>query len=141
MLLCQRRSLLKDSAPGKWEPFFGGHLQPGIEYLEGARTEVSEELGIKFNENDLQLWKIVKSDRGREFQGVFICNWNGKSEDLVFEKEEIDQLKWVPLSDVEKIVLVDTNPDWSYMGYENELFPYFKSLLKLSMPLGDIHNS
>lgn len=123
-LLCQKRSLLKDSAPGKMEPFFGGHLQIGVEYLAGAKTELGEELGLEFAENDLQLWQIFKNDRGHEFQGVFICHWEGDANSLVFEAAEIDQVKWVDFAKVKMQVLQDKNPDWSSMGYEAELFPY-----------------
>jgi isopentenyl-diphosphate Delta-isomerase len=127
-LLCQKRSLLKDSAPGKMEPFFGGHLQVGIEYLDGAKRELNEELGLEFKENDLKLWKIFKNERGKEYQGVFVCHWEGNPNDLVFEKEEIDQVKWVFVDEVGKVVLRDKNTDWSYMGYEEELLPYILGL-------------
>lgn len=32
-ILCQQRSLMKELNPGTWEPFFGGHLRPGEDYL------------------------------------------------------------------------------------------------------------
>src|SRR5690606_7116726 len=46
-ILCQQRSLLKDSNPGLWEPFFGGHLPPDTSYEKGAMDELREELGIE----------------------------------------------------------------------------------------------
>jgi isopentenyl-diphosphate Delta-isomerase len=73
-LLCQKRSLLKDSNPGFWEPFFGGHLAPGVEYLDGAIEELNEELGLNIKKDQLKLFKIYKEqgDKPSEFQGVFL---------------------------------------------------------------------
>ncbi|HXS15141.1 MAG TPA: NUDIX domain-containing protein, partial [Candidatus Saccharimonadales bacterium] len=39
-ILCQKRSLLKDMNPGKWEPFFGGHMAPQEEYIDNALLEL-----------------------------------------------------------------------------------------------------
>ena len=56
-VLCQQRSLLKDKNPGMWESFFGGHLSPNQEYIEGAVKELEEEIGIKVSTDDLNFYK------------------------------------------------------------------------------------
>lgn len=127
-ILCQKRSLLKDKAPGKWEPFFGGHLNPEIEYLGGAKVEIKEELGINLIDKDLNLWKIFKNIHGKEFQGVFVYKWDGDIDSIKFEVEEIDQIKWVPFEDVSKFVLNEAENNWSKMGYEKELLGFIKSM-------------
>lgn len=123
-IFCQKRSLLKDTSPGKWEPFFGGHMSPNMEYLDGAKIEVKEEVGLDIVENNLKFWKIYKNDKAKEFMGVYIYFWNGKAEDIVFEKEEIDQVKWVTFTEVAEHVLDETDNNWSKIGYEKELFEY-----------------
>ena len=45
-LLLQKRSLKKDSQPGKWDSSVGGHMAPGETPLETAHRETVEELGI-----------------------------------------------------------------------------------------------
>src|SRR5258708_6652899 len=35
-ILCQRRSILKDSSPGMWEPSVAGHIAPNDNYFSGA---------------------------------------------------------------------------------------------------------
>ena len=123
-ILCQKRSLLKDSNPGKWEPFFGGHLGPNVTYIDGAKIEVEEELGLKLDSVNLDLWKTYKNERGKEFQGVFVYKWDDDANNLTFEAEEIDQIKWIPFDEVKNSVLSKEDNNWSKIGYEEELFKY-----------------
>ncbi|MBI2190469.1 MAG: NUDIX domain-containing protein, partial [Planctomycetes bacterium] len=46
-LYLQKRSEKKDVQPGRWDTSVGGHLRPGETYLEAARREMREELGIQ----------------------------------------------------------------------------------------------
>ncbi|MEO7423582.1 MAG: NUDIX domain-containing protein [Fibrobacteria bacterium] len=46
-LLLQKRSLSKDTQPGKWDTSVGGHVGFGQSYEEAARREAAEELGIE----------------------------------------------------------------------------------------------
>ncbi len=45
-LLLQKRSLRKDTQPGKWDTSVGGHVGFGQSYEEAARREAAEELGM-----------------------------------------------------------------------------------------------
>jgi isopentenyldiphosphate isomerase len=45
-LLLQKRSLRKDTQPGKWDTSVGGHVGFGQTYEEAAHREAEEELGI-----------------------------------------------------------------------------------------------
>ncbi len=45
-LFLQRRSRLKDVAPGRWDSSAAGHLDVGESYADAARRELQEELGI-----------------------------------------------------------------------------------------------
>lgn len=47
----QRRSLLKDTAPGKWSSSASGHVDAGEDYDCTARREIQEELGVAANES------------------------------------------------------------------------------------------
>ena len=46
-LLLQKRSAEKDIQPGKWDTAVGGHVAVGETYLEAARRETLEELGLR----------------------------------------------------------------------------------------------
>lgn len=124
-ILCQRRSLLKDKAPGLWEGFFGGHIPPKVSYIDHAITELKEEVGLKASKNDLDMKFIYKLERGREFIGVFVFRWNGDETKLILEPDEVDQVKWVRIEDFNKQI-VQNKENWSVMGYEEELFESLK---------------
>ncbi len=46
LLLLQKRSILKDTQPGKWDTSVGGHVGFGQSYAEAALREAEEELGV-----------------------------------------------------------------------------------------------
>lgn len=46
-LYLQKRSALKDTAPGLWDTSVGGHVQPGEEISAAARREFREEMGAE----------------------------------------------------------------------------------------------
>lgn len=46
-LLLQQRSIWKDRNPGRWDSSAAGHVDSGETYLEAARRELQEELGIE----------------------------------------------------------------------------------------------
>src|ERR1700760_3261316 len=59
-ILCQKRSLLKDTKPGFWEAFFGGHIGPQETYGDNAVKELTEELGIPVQKENLLPYKVLK---------------------------------------------------------------------------------
>jgi len=62
-ILCQKRSMKKDTKPGFREAFFCGHLNAGESYFDNALQELSEELGIKVEKGKLTHYKTLKSDK------------------------------------------------------------------------------
>jgi isopentenyldiphosphate isomerase len=49
-LLLQKRSLAKDTQPGRWDTSVGGHVGYGQSYEEAARREAAEELALDLGE-------------------------------------------------------------------------------------------
>ncbi len=119
-VLCQRRSLLKDTNPGKWEAIFGGHLAPGQEYIDCALIELKEELGIEVSQKNLDFVFVNKSEKDKEFQGIFSLKWNGVASDLQLEKEEVEEVKWVSMKDLLQ-TFREKDSNWSAFGYEIKL--------------------
>lgn len=91
-ILLQKRSADKDIQPGKWDTAVGGHLAPGEEYLEGARRELSEELGVTSNPElrflfDSQIRNEIESEDTRVF-GTELAG------PFRFQIEEIDEVRF-----------------------------------------------
>lgn len=129
-ILCQKRSLKKDVKPGFWEAFFGGHLAPTEEYRHNAFQEANEELGIKVYQEDLIPYKVLKSDKPthKEFQHVFALILNKDISELHFEKEEIDELKWVAINEVRKILADQKVENWVKKPWDEEVLNWLETL-------------
>ncbi|MFO0703764.1 MAG: NUDIX domain-containing protein [Patescibacteria group bacterium] len=120
-ILCQQRSMKKDQNPGKWEPFFGGHLLSNHTYFENAIIELREELGINADKKNLTEYLIHKNHKSKEFTQVFVYTWIGKIEDLVIEKDEVEKILLLPISEVIKHYIPNNDIMWTQIGYEGDL--------------------
>jgi isopentenyldiphosphate isomerase len=120
-ILCQQRSLLKDSNPGLWEPFFGGHLAPKQSYQEAALNELEEELGIRKTASNITFYKTYKYVPGTEFQGIFTTTWDGDITTLQLEEDEVEQVAWHSPDDIRRLVVDSHEEPWTRLGYESEL--------------------
>ena len=100
-ILCQQRSWKKDSNPGLWQSFFGGHVKVGETYLDNALTELKEELGIQdITESDLQEIYVKKSDKAMHHSMVYILRWNGKIQDISFDDGEVEKVVWISKDEI-----------------------------------------
>ncbi|MBX7157994.1 MAG: NUDIX domain-containing protein [Verrucomicrobiae bacterium] len=72
-LFLQKRSLMKDSHPGKWDSSCSGHLDTGETYAIAAQRELKEELGITFSIStaDRILYLPASEATDQEFIQVF----------------------------------------------------------------------
>ena len=70
-LLLQKRSIWKDRNPGRWDSSAAGHVDSGETYLEAARRELGEELGIEAPALE-RIGKLTPCEKtGQEFIEVF----------------------------------------------------------------------
>lgn len=127
LILCQRRSIMKDSSPGMWEGFFGGHVAAGGDYLDSAKMELEEELGIKADKAGFKNFGIFKSERGIEFQGIYGLLWDGNIKDLKLEEEEVEEVAWFEISDLREIFRREDD-DWATLGSELEVIKWLENL-------------
>lgn len=129
-ILCQKRSLKKDVNPGMWEAFFGGHLAPEEDYAHNAAGEAGEELGIVVSEKDLIPYKIFKSDKPnhKEFQHIFALLLDKNIREFHFEKEEIDQLKWINLKVIREILVDREDKRWVIKPWDEEVIDWLSSI-------------
>ena len=69
-VLLQKRSMDKDSFPGRYDTSSAGHIQAGDEPMESALRELGEELGIKAEAADLDFAGTFRIRYEKEFQNV-----------------------------------------------------------------------
>jgi isopentenyldiphosphate isomerase len=121
-ILCQHRSLKKDTNPGLWEGFFGGHIAEGAEPLQSAIAEVGEELGLKLAPGDLHFaFKYAfhsPDNTNNEFQYVYVLHIEGGSTAFNLEKDEVEEVAWISLPKVAEAVRGEGAETWTNLGYE-----------------------
>jgi isopentenyldiphosphate isomerase len=131
-ILCSQRSMKKDNDSGKWECLFGGHIAPGSKPVEGAVRELREEIGIDAKVEELEFFQVHKYQSvdglNREFQYVYLLLWDGPEDKLVKEPDEVEQLKWRPIVEVNRILEPPT--DWVNVGYEQAALTYMQESVK-----------
>lgn len=92
-LFLQKRSMSKDEQPGKWDSSAAGHVDSGEDYLDCARREIGEELGISSDQPLQELFKLPASAlTGNEHCVVYRCDFDGP---MVLDPEEIDDGQWI----------------------------------------------
>lgn len=109
-VLIQKRAL-KMSYPGLWDISAAGHVAAGEDPTEAALREMEEEIGLKTDKRDLIFLGIrkIKEYQGASFDNrehayVFIFRFDGKLSDLKLQKEEVEELKFIPLDEFEREV-------------------------------------
>jgi pyrimidine 5'-nucleotidase len=105
-VLVQKRSEIKDYCPGKLDPAPGGVVGCNESYLENVMREMEEEMGVTFVAPDLaRLFTFPYEDGhvrvwGEFFEGVY----RGALKDLVVQKEEVETVYRLSLSDLKDLV-------------------------------------
>jgi putative hydrolase of the HAD superfamily/pyrimidine and pyridine-specific 5'-nucleotidase len=102
-ILVQKRSKLKDYCPGRLDPTPGGVVGYGESFRENAVRELAEEMGIFATEQNLhRLFSFPYQDSHVKVWGdLYEVFYNGEVEDLVLQKEEVDDVIRMKLQDVQ----------------------------------------
>jgi isopentenyl-diphosphate delta-isomerase len=127
-ILCQKRSLKKDTKPGYWEAFFGGHVKTSESYEECAAIELSEEIGITVDREKLLFYKIAFSNKltHKEFQGIYLYRIDRNDTKFTFEKDEIDRIEWIEINRLYNILLTENKADWVHKPWDKEMLDYIQ---------------
>jgi len=98
-LYLQKRSLKKDTQPGKWDTSVGGHISPGESIAEALIRETREELGLNgFTPRFLSSY-VWESTRERELVNSF----STVTEKIpVIDRDEIDEGRFWTLQEINK---------------------------------------
>ncbi len=94
-LFLQRRSMNKDSAPGKWVSSCSGHVDSGEDYDRAAARELAEEIGLYAPQNLRRVFKEPACPQtGHEFVWVYRCEAEGP---FTLDIDEISEGQWIDL--------------------------------------------
>ena len=87
-LFLQRRSMQKDSQPGKWDSSVGGHMAPGEQPLESALRETQEELGFTPPALTFAYQYLWRTSFESELIRAYVVRHDGP---FVLDPQEIDE--------------------------------------------------
>lgn len=96
--LLQKRTIEKD---GKWATT-GGHPVSGESSKQGIITEIKEELGINVEDENIQLFKSIKTED--DFIDLYYLKENINIEDVTLQKEEVEMVKWANIQEIEQMI-------------------------------------
>ena len=113
-IFLQKRSLNKDTAPGKWVSSCSGHVNSGENYFNAAIRELGEEINL-YNPKDLELVSIQRPrpETGNEHVHLFSCKFGGL---LRLNVEEVMDGIWINIKDLNQWIV--KNPRdfaWSFI--------------------------
>lgn len=100
----QKRSMAKDTAPGRWDSSCSGHLDSGEDYLAAAVRELGEEIGLRVSGPEV-LTEVLRlsatADTGWEFVRVYRTESSGP---FSLHPAEIERGEWWRVEDVTRAV-------------------------------------
>lgn len=113
-VLIQRRSENKDSYPGLWDISAAGHIASGETMLDGALREMVEEIwltdtkaedlipiGYYREEVKFPMKWYENGWHNNELDGIFLLQYEGKTEDLTLQEEEVAEVKFISIDNLE----------------------------------------
>ena len=110
-IILQKRSADKDTHPNMWTVSASGHLSAGESSIDTAIQELREEIGIKASENQLEYLFTVKEQEipktgfiDNEFGDVYLLNIDVNIDELVIQKEEVSEVKFVSYKELKQMV-------------------------------------
>ncbi|MCT4613118.1 MAG: NUDIX domain-containing protein [Clostridia bacterium] len=110
-VLLQKRAMCKTLDPGLWHLSVTGYVNAGESSKEGMIREIKEEIGIDFNENELEflfdlkdVGTAAKDIVNKEFASVYIAYKDIDIKNITLQKKEVENVKWIPLQKFKIIV-------------------------------------
>lgn len=97
-IFIQRRSMEKDSNPGRWDSSASGHLDSGEDYDAAAIRELREELGIETGNLQLLGTLPARATTGWEFVRIYKALHEGP---FILHPDEISGGRWISLADLD----------------------------------------
>lgn len=97
-IFLQKRSLLKDLSPGRWDSSCSGHLDAGEDYDVAAVRELGEEIGLRLAASPERWFRLnACEETGWEFVWVYRLTSDGP---LTLDPLEIQFGEWVAAAEI-----------------------------------------
>lgn len=127
-VLCHKRSSTKEVFAGKWDFIIGGHVLSGESYYEAAKRELKEEVGMKNEIYEIGTWKGLSDPaiRHKTIVKIFATMYDGNVKFLKLDKKEIEKLKFIKISDLEKISKSERKKEFVSFAYFDEIIQKIK---------------
>ena len=114
-ILIQKRSKKKELNPGVWDVSVAGHIKFNENIKKAAKRETLEETGININTKDLLKIGVYRSINihptaiDKEFFHTYILKIDKNSINLDFKNNEVDDLKFISIEEMESLIKVANN--------------------------------
>ena len=102
-LLWQHRSMKVDRNPGKWDISAAGHINYGESIIDAAVRETYEEIGASITADDL-IFSHARFNNHNNFYWSYFVDWTGKPDSFHFNDEEVSEVKWVSVKNLDEFV-------------------------------------
>ena len=99
--LIQKRSPFKQPMAGEWAAT-GGAVVSGENSQNGARRELSEELGIKAGERELEF--VGRLKRKISIVDIWKLEKDIEADSLVLQSDEVERVKWVSPDELRQMI-------------------------------------
>lgn len=113
--LVQKRAPTKKKFPNMWATT-GGAVISGEDGRLGCIREVEEELGIRTNLSRAQI--IETKQRKDDFVDVWLIHEDFSIEDLIIQKDEVSEVKWMTIAEIEKLIENNIFSSSNIFGFE-----------------------
>lgn len=116
-MLIQQRQSFKEGWPSMWDVTVGGSAIKGDTSQMAVERELSEELGIKINMQNIRPHLTINFDNG--FDDVYLIQKDIDITDLTLQYEEVQCARWASKEEI--FSMIDSG----------EFIPYYQSLIQL----------
>ena len=107
-ILLQKRSLAKDTFPGRWDISSAGHVEAGTSLLDTVKAELAEELGMDENvvsEDELKLAFVIPAEQLKlggcnAYEHVYFLTRDWSTDQFALGEAEVSAVAWMPVREV-----------------------------------------